>query len=141
MSLSGLDDWQRISHAAITLVKDKIYLATHCASFQPKAIQIYTIDIKFPTVDKKGSIQRKLVASTCLDKDDFHVTQMVFKRRADNLQLYLGLGGKKKSIMCEKYIEKAKIWALKQYYRRNRTRMEWSCSAMGIKTSRTIIYY
>lgn len=96
MSLSGLDDWQRISHAAITLVKDKIYLATHCASFQPKAIQIYTIDIKFPTVDKKGSIQRKLVASTCLDKDDFHVTQMVFKRRADNLQLYLGLGGKKK---------------------------------------------
>ncbi|KAG1149468.1 hypothetical protein G6F37_010009 [Rhizopus arrhizus] len=92
MSLSGLDDWQRISHAAITLVKDKIYLATHCASFQPKAIQIYTIDIKFPTVDKKGAIQRKLVASACLDKDDFHVTQMVFKRRADNLQLYLGLG-------------------------------------------------
>ncbi|CEG70969.1 hypothetical protein RMATCC62417_06775 [Rhizopus microsporus] len=92
MSLSGIDDWQRISHAAITSIDNTIYLATHSVSCQTKEIQLYSLDIKFPTVDKKGAIRRKQVANVCL-LEKAHVTQMVFKTGA-NLELYLGLGEK-----------------------------------------------
>lgn len=91
MSLSGIDDWQRISHAAITAIDNKLYLATHCASCQTKEIQLYSLEIKFPTVDKKGAIRRKQIASVCL-LEKAHVTQMAFKK-GSSLELYLGLGG------------------------------------------------
>lgn len=92
MSLSGIDDWQRISHAAITSIDNTIYLATHSVSCQTKEIQLYSLDIKFPTVDKKGAIRRKRIANVCL-LEKAHVTQMAFKTGV-NLELYLGLGGR-----------------------------------------------
>lgn len=97
MSLSGIDDWQRISHAAITSIDNTIYLATHSVSCQTKEIQLYSLDIKFPTVDKKGAIRRKQVANVCL-LEKAHVTQMVFKTGV-NLELYLGLGGRVDNIL------------------------------------------
>jgi hypothetical protein len=55
MSLAGVDDWQRISHATIAFNKQgDIHLATHYASSQPKSIFVYRLDIKFPSNREGG---------------------------------------------------------------------------------------
>ena len=94
MSLAGLDDWERISHAAITLHDDGLlYLATHNASIQPKSIAIHTIRIQFPVKSEKGAIECKPITSTKLQGllTDMNVTHMVLKPGA-SLELVLGLG-------------------------------------------------
>ncbi|RCI04160.1 hypothetical protein CU098_012062, partial [Rhizopus stolonifer] len=92
MSLSGIDNWQHISHAAIILERNVIYLATHYASSQPRIVQIHTIDIKFPIMEKKGGIRCRQIASVCPEEDDLFVTQIGFKKTDHDPQLYLGLG-------------------------------------------------
>jgi hypothetical protein len=55
MSLAGVDDWQRISHATIAFNKQgEIHLATHYASSQPKSIFVYRLDVKFPSNREGG---------------------------------------------------------------------------------------
>ncbi|KAI7889562.1 uncharacterized protein EV154DRAFT_273991 [Mucor mucedo] len=97
MSLAGLDDWERISHAAITLHEDgQIYLATHNASIQPKSVSIHTIKIKFPVKSEKGAIECKPITSLKIQGQDLlkenNVTQMVFKKGLHTVELVLGLG-------------------------------------------------
>lgn len=100
MSLAGLDDWERISHATITLHEDGvIYMATHNASIQPKSVAIHTIRIKFPVRSDKGAIECKPITSLKIQDDngllqENNVTQMVFKKGFSSLELVLGLGGK-----------------------------------------------
>lgn len=99
MSLAGLDDWERISHAAITLHDDGlIYLATHNASIQPKSVLIHTIRIQFPVKSDKGSIECKPITSLKVQGSDLlkenNVIQMMFKKGIPEIELVLGLGGK-----------------------------------------------
>ncbi|GAA5796194.1 hypothetical protein HPULCUR_001563 [Helicostylum pulchrum] len=97
MSLAGLDDWERISHAAIALHDDGIiYLATHNASIQPKSVSIHTIKIKFPVRTEKGAIECKPLTSLKIQGQDLlkdnNVTQMIFKKGVSTVELVLGLG-------------------------------------------------
>lgn len=102
MSLAGLDDWERISHATITLHEDGvIYMASHNASIEPKSVAIHTIRIKFPMRAEKGAIECKPITSLKIQDDDNggllkenNVTQMIFKKGVSTLELVLGLGGK-----------------------------------------------
>lgn len=98
MSLAGLDDWERISHAAITLHEDGlIYLATHNASIQPKSVSIHTIRVKFPVRSDKGAIECKPLTNLKIQGQDLlkdnNVTQMIFKKGVSTVELVLGLGG------------------------------------------------
>lgn len=103
MSLAGLDDWERISHAAVTLHNDgQIYLATHNASIQPKSVAIHTIKINFRTKSEKGgAIECKPITSLKIQGKDLlkdnNVTQMIFRKGASDVELVLGLGGNKVS--------------------------------------------
>ncbi|KAI8331319.1 hypothetical protein BC941DRAFT_505814 [Chlamydoabsidia padenii] len=57
MSLAGLDDWQRLSHASMTLDKNgDLYLATYYSECHPKAVYLYNISIKFPGKLDSGAI-------------------------------------------------------------------------------------
>lgn len=108
MSLAGLDDWERISHAAITLHEDgQIYLATHNASIQPKSVSIHTIKIKFPVKSEKGAIECKPITSLKIQGQDLlkenNVTQMIFKKGVSTVELVLGLGGKTKTTQMIKF--------------------------------------
>ncbi|KAI9251557.1 hypothetical protein BY458DRAFT_536141 [Sporodiniella umbellata] len=93
MSLSGMNDWQHISHAAITLKKDELYLATHHASIQPKTVNVFSINIKFPRMERKGAIWCKQLASAHIKEKDFSVTHIGFKKIEQGPQLYTCLGG------------------------------------------------
>lgn len=101
MSLAGLDDWERISHATITLHEDGvIYMASHNASIQPKSVAIHTIRIKFPVRSDKGAIECKPITSLKIQDNDGllkenNVTQMIFRKGVSTLELVLGLGDEK----------------------------------------------
>ncbi|KAF1798362.1 hypothetical protein FB192DRAFT_1391172 [Mucor lusitanicus] len=97
MSLAGLDDWERISHAAITMSKDGlIYLASHNASLQPKSVAIHSIRIQFPqnTHEQQGAIECKSITILKLQNQPFkNVTQLAFKHTATlPLELVIGMG-------------------------------------------------
>lgn len=99
MSLAGLDDWERISHAAVTLHNDgTIYLATHNSSIQPKSVAIHTIKINFRAKSEKGgAIECKPITNLKIQGKDFlrdnNVTQMIFRKGVKYVELVLGLGG------------------------------------------------
>lgn len=101
MSLAGLEDWERISHADFILDRDgTIYLASHNASLQHKTISVHTIRIKFPKGStEKGAIECSLLTTLKLEgKDNLlsenNVTQLVFKKNSMPIELVVGLGGK-----------------------------------------------
>lgn len=94
MSLAGLDDWERISHAAITMDSNgHIYLASHNASLQPKSVSIHTIRIRFPKhASEKGAIECKSITILKLRKQPYkNITQLAFKH-ASPLELVIGMG-------------------------------------------------
>ncbi|EPB91383.1 hypothetical protein HMPREF1544_01704 [Mucor circinelloides 1006PhL] len=94
MSLAGLDDWERISHAAITMNSSgHIYLASHNASLQPKSVSIHTIRIRFPKhSNEKGAIECKSTTILKLQKQPYqNITQLAFKRTSP-LELVIGMG-------------------------------------------------
>lgn len=102
MSLAGLENWERISHAAMTIDQQgQIYLATHDASIQPKSIAIHSIKIKFPKKNaENGAIECKPITSLKLHTQQNllnvnHVTQLAFKKSTSPLELVIGLAGKK----------------------------------------------
>ncbi|KAK4515332.1 Sulfate permease 2 [Mucor velutinosus] len=98
MSLAGLDDWERISHAAITMSKDgHIYLASHNASLQPKSVAIHSIRIQFPqnAHEQQGAIECKSITILKLQKQLFkNITQLAFRHTAATapLELVIGMG-------------------------------------------------
>jgi hypothetical protein len=99
MSLAGLEDWERISHADFMLDSDgTIYLASHNASLQYKTISLHTINIKFPKKStEKGAIECSLLTTLKLEgKDNLlaenNVTQLLFKKNGA-IELVIGLGG------------------------------------------------
>ncbi|KAI9473598.1 MAG: hypothetical protein EXX96DRAFT_487790 [Benjaminiella poitrasii] len=107
MSLAGLDDWERISHAAITLDTKGdglIYLAIHNASIQPKSVAIHTIKIKFPKrLSEKGAIECRPTTTLKLQPHhnllkDNHITQIVFKKGVSPVELVIGLGEKEEDV-------------------------------------------
>lgn len=100
MSLAGLEDWERISHADCMLDQDgTIYLASHNSSPQYKNISLHTIKIKFPKRStEKGAIECKLVTTLKLQgKENLlsenNVTQLAFKKNSSSIELVMGLGG------------------------------------------------
>ncbi|CEP13902.1 hypothetical protein [Parasitella parasitica] len=94
MSLAGLDDWERISHSAITMNKDgNIYLASHNASLQPKSVSIHSIRIMFPKkINEKGAIECKSISILKIQKQPFeNITHMAFKHDL-SVELVIGTG-------------------------------------------------
>ncbi|KAI7900634.1 uncharacterized protein BX663DRAFT_458336 [Cokeromyces recurvatus] len=116
MSLAGLDDWERISHADITLDRDGlIILAIHNASIQPKSISLHKIKIKFPKrSNEKGAIECRPTTTLKLQPHhnllkDNHITQLVFKKNTLPVELVIGLGEK-----GDKYQSFISTWQLKK---------------------------
>ncbi|SAM09381.1 hypothetical protein [Absidia glauca] len=57
MSLAGLGDWQRLSHASMELDKNgNLYLATYYSECHPKTVYLYNVSIKFPGKHDGGAI-------------------------------------------------------------------------------------
>ncbi|KAI8987421.1 hypothetical protein BDF20DRAFT_815288 [Mycotypha africana] len=115
MSLAGLDDWERISHADITLdnTTGTIYLASHNASLQPTFVALHAIKIKFPSASRKatiggngvlqqGAIECRHITSLKFKNQKnfffqhYHVTQIKFKRNTSPIELVIGLGYEEK---------------------------------------------
>ncbi|KAI9007496.1 hypothetical protein CLU79DRAFT_778630 [Phycomyces nitens] len=107
MVLSGLDGWQRISHASIIFDKDgALCLATYYSSVQPKYIQLYKINIKFPVKSVQEAITCQTITklrltspllenlASELSDPDYGVTQILLSHKNNSLQLAIGLGRK-----------------------------------------------
>ncbi|KAI8641915.1 hypothetical protein BD408DRAFT_417331 [Parasitella parasitica] len=110
MSLAGLDDWERISHAAIVMNKDgKIYLATHNASLQPKSVSIHSIRIIFPKkLNEKGAIECKSITILKLKKQSFeNITHLAFKHDL-SVELVIGLGQQEAAYLSTWQLEQTK---------------------------------
>ncbi|KAL9545146.1 hypothetical protein MBANPS3_007279 [Mucor bainieri] len=95
MSLAGLDDWERISHAAITMTQDgSIYLASHNASLQPKSVAIHSIRVQFPQSahEQQGAIECKAITLLKLHRQPLkNITHLAF-RHTSPLALVIGTG-------------------------------------------------
>ncbi|KAL0083828.1 hypothetical protein J3Q64DRAFT_1749578 [Phycomyces blakesleeanus] len=107
MALSGLDAWQRISHASMVFDKDgTICLATYYSSVQPKYVQLYKISVNFPIKGCQEAIICQTITKLRLSlpllenlakeisDPDYAVTQILLSHKNNNLQLSVGLGKK-----------------------------------------------
>ncbi|KAI8985468.1 hypothetical protein BDB01DRAFT_788373 [Pilobolus umbonatus] len=110
MSLAGIDDWQRISHAALSLHDGQLYLATHYASHQPRSVCVFKINVKFIT-HSNGAIHCQPLVQMKITKDRMgDVTHLLFRKGISPIQLVIVFGEEKESM----FSSHVGIWELNQ---------------------------
>ncbi|KAI7871231.1 hypothetical protein BDF14DRAFT_1764598 [Spinellus fusiger] len=103
--LSGLEGWQRISHASIEFTKDgELYLSTYYSSAQPRCVYLYKINLHFPSKSPQGSSTCQLVTkvrltaplslTSELNDPTYVVTQILLTYKKQHLQLVVCFGKK-----------------------------------------------